>query len=83
MNKKKKWTLVITGVLVVVLIVITIVKLPMIKILLGTKELSKSQEKIPNIISGKQPPLTKGSADWPSWYGPNGDKISNVSGIKK
>ena len=81
MRKWKKWTLGITGVVVIVILIVSALFWSTLEILMGTEELSGKTEIIPRPVPRSQEPLAKGAADWVSWQGAGGDRRSDVTGI--
>ncbi|MFC1607232.1 PQQ-binding-like beta-propeller repeat protein [Candidatus Latescibacterota bacterium] len=81
MKKWKKWSLGILGVIVLAIVVFAVLNWSTITILMGTEELSGDTETIPTAVSRDLKPIEKGSSDWTSWLGTNGDNRSAVTGI--
>ena len=82
MKRWLKWTLGVVGTIVVVLLIITMWYWDTISIISGTEGISGDAEAVPKVVDPGPVPLEKGAADWVSWYGPDGEKRSLVTGIK-
>jgi outer membrane protein assembly factor BamB len=78
MKKRLKIILIIVGIL---LILLGYFGYQIYKFVNGAEELSGNKESIPKAVS-TLPPLTKGTADWTCWRGPNSDGKSVITGIK-
>ncbi len=82
MKKWLKWTLGIIAALILIIAGFIIWNWYSFQILGGTEDISGTSSDIPKAVAGQLPELTSGEADWPSWYGPDGDHKSKVTGIK-
>jgi outer membrane protein assembly factor BamB len=80
-KKWLKWILIIFGVFVITMVVYVALNWSWISIVAGTEDLSGESGKIPETIGQISDTLEFGEADWPSWYGPDGDRISREKGI--
>ena len=81
MRRWQKWAIGIIGVVVVTILIASALFWPMLRILMGTEELSGRTEAIPRPVPRSQELLAKGNADWVSWQGSRGDRRSGVTGI--
>jgi len=81
MKKWLKWTLGILGTIIIVLLLITMWYWESLTILSGTEGISDNTSTIPEVEESAEIPLETGAADWTSWYGPDGEKRSLVTGI--
>ena len=82
MKKWLKWMLIALGVLVITLVIYIALNWSLLSIVAGTGDLSGESGKIPETIGRVSDSLEFGKADWPSWYGPGGDRISPEKGIR-
>jgi outer membrane protein assembly factor BamB len=82
MKKWLKWTLGIIGVIIVVIVGFFAWNWYTFRIVSGTENLSSNVSPIPAVEINTLPDLNKGDTDWPSWYGPDNDQKSKVTGIK-
>ena len=81
MKKWLKWTLGAIGTLVLIIVIFTIWNWDTISIISGTEGVSEDAKSVPKAENVATIPLEQGEADWPSWYGPDGEKRSLVTGI--
>ena len=76
MKKWLKWALIVIGVIFVTIVIYVALNWSWMSIVAGTEELNGNTGKIPAVVKSDTDSLAFGKTDWPSWYGPNGDRIS-------
>jgi outer membrane protein assembly factor BamB len=81
-RKWLKWILIVLGVLIITMVVYVVLNWSWISIVAGTEGLSEKSGKIPDPTGPNSDSLEFGEADWPCWYGPDGDRISREKGIR-
>ena len=81
MKKWLKWILGIFGVLILAIVVFVIWNWETFRIVSGTEGLNGESGKIPAPMVLDIDTVQYGETDWVSWYGPNGDRISNQEGL--
>jgi outer membrane protein assembly factor BamB len=82
MKKWLKWTLGIIGTLIVIVVVYIAWNWTLFRIVSGTEDLRGESGAIPEVVVVENDSLLYGESDWISWYGPRGDRISQVTGIR-
>jgi outer membrane protein assembly factor BamB len=81
MKKWLKWTLGIIGLLVLIIVTFVAWNWSTFTIVAGTEELSGDTSAIPQVTGTIVTSVSTGASDWPSWYGPDGDRRSPLKGI--
>jgi len=82
MKKWMRWSLIVTGALLIISLAAFAWYWPTLRILSGTEAVSGKTSLVPEPAGTALPPVNAGRSDWPSWFGPDGERHSGVSGIK-
>jgi outer membrane protein assembly factor BamB len=81
MKRWLKWTLSIIGAILLIIVIYIAWNWSTISIIAGTEALEGGSGAIPATDGRQTEPLQYGDADWQSWYGPRGERYSQVKGI--